>query len=109
SCRMARDVVSARTRLLGADHPDTLVSLHEVAVGLGRLGRWADALQGYRYVAPARERDLGPDHPDALAARHDVPSDERRVGPVGVTMWSSRWAPSPANRRGGGGGGGGGG
>jgi hypothetical protein len=57
--------------VLGADHPDTLVSRREVAVGLGWLGRWADALTEYRRVAAARERVLGVDHPDTLAGRND--------------------------------------
>lgn len=60
-----------RERILGPDHPDTLVSRREVAVGLGWLGRWADALTVYRTVAEARERVLGADHPDALASRND--------------------------------------
>jgi hypothetical protein len=42
-----------------------------VAVGLGWLGRWADALSEYRRVAAARERVLGPDHADTLASRND--------------------------------------
>ncbi|MGW6511956.1 tetratricopeptide repeat protein, partial [Streptomyces niveus] len=57
--------------VLGPDHPDTLVSRREVAVGLGWLGRWSDALAVYRTVAESRERTLGPDHPDALASRND--------------------------------------
>ncbi|AXE83653.1 hypothetical protein C1703_01505 [Streptomyces sp. Go-475] len=60
-----------RERVLGPDHPDTLVSRREVAVGLGWLGRWADALTEYRRVAAARERVLGADHPDTLASRND--------------------------------------
>jgi alkyl sulfatase BDS1-like metallo-beta-lactamase superfamily hydrolase len=40
-------------------------------VGLGWLGRWADALTEYRRVATARERVLGADHPDTLASRND--------------------------------------
>ncbi len=50
----ARDVCAIRERVLGPDHPDTLVSRREVAVGLGWLGRWADALAVYRQVAGAR-------------------------------------------------------
>ncbi len=40
----AREVAAARDRVLGADHPDTLVSRREVAVALGWLGRWGEAL-----------------------------------------------------------------
>ena len=35
------EVAAARARVLGADHPDTLVTRYEVAYALGRLGRWA--------------------------------------------------------------------
>jgi hypothetical protein len=64
-------VCAIRERVLGPDHPDTLVSRREVAVGLGWLGRWTDALTEYRTVAGARERVLGADHPDTLASRND--------------------------------------
>ncbi len=57
--------------VLGPDHPDTLLSRREVAVALGWLGRWPDALTEYRGVAAAREQVLGPDHPDTLASRND--------------------------------------
>ena len=66
-------MTSARsaTGVLGADHPDTLVSRREVAVGLGWLGRWDEALTDYRRVADAREQVLGAGHPDTLASRND--------------------------------------
>jgi hypothetical protein len=64
-------VCALRARLLGPDHPDTLVSRREVAVGLGWLGGVAVALTEYRCVAQAREPVLGADHPDALASRND--------------------------------------
>lgn len=48
-----------------------VVSRREVAVALGWLERWAEALTEYRGVADARERVLGADHPDTLAARED--------------------------------------
>ena len=64
-------MAAVRERVLGPDHPDTLVSSREVAVGLGWLGRWSDALTVYREVAEARDRVLGADHPDTLTARND--------------------------------------
>lgn len=62
---------AAREGVLGPDHPDTLVSRREVAVALGWLGRWTDALTVYRQVADARTRLLGAAHPDTLAGRDD--------------------------------------
>jgi tetratricopeptide (TPR) repeat protein len=64
-------VSALRERVLGPDHPDTLMSRREVAVALGWLARWSDALGVYEEVARARERILGPDHPDTLASRND--------------------------------------
>lgn len=60
-----------RERVLGPDHPDTLISRREIAVGLGWLGRRPDALDVYRHIAESRERTLGAAHPDTLAARND--------------------------------------
>lgn len=58
-------------RVLGREHPDTLISRREIAVGLGWLGRWEEALEVYRHVAEVRERVLGPADPDTLASRDD--------------------------------------
>ncbi|MER7970942.1 tetratricopeptide repeat protein, partial [Streptomyces sp. NPDC096080] len=66
--------------VLGPEHPDTLVSRREVAVGLGWLGRWSDALTEYRQVAAARARVLGPEHPDTLASRNDEAHCLERLG-----------------------------
>ncbi len=62
---------AVRERVLGADHPDTLISRREVAVALGWLGRWGEALGAYRAVADSRTRTLGAAHPDTLTSRND--------------------------------------
>ncbi|WP_406444766.1 tetratricopeptide repeat protein [Streptomyces sp. NBC_00631] len=67
-----RVVAAERTRLLGADHPETLASRYEIAFTLSRTGRAADALREYTEVTAARERVLGADHPDTLAARQET-------------------------------------
>lgn len=73
-------MAALRERVLGAEHPDTLVSRREVAVALGWLGDWAHALTEYRRVADARERLLGADHPDTLTAREDEAHCLERLG-----------------------------
>ncbi|MGW5788443.1 protein kinase domain-containing protein [Streptomyces sp. NPDC003757] len=78
--RTARQVAAARARVLGPDHPDTLVTRYEVAYGLGRLDRWQEALATYREVAAARARVLGPRHPDTLAARYETGIALGRLG-----------------------------
>lgn len=69
-----------RVRVLGPRHPDTLVSRREVAVALGWLGRWDEALTEYRAVADARERVLGPGHPDTLTSREDEAHCLKQLG-----------------------------
>ncbi|MGV9693162.1 tetratricopeptide repeat protein [Streptomyces sp. NPDC003444] len=66
-----RSVAEDRSRVLGADHPDTLASHYEVGFALARLDRPADALDVFGRVALARARVLGADHPDTLAARQE--------------------------------------
>ncbi|MFE0094244.1 tetratricopeptide repeat protein [Streptomyces sp. NPDC059015] len=80
SYRMAEEVAAARSRVLGAGHPDTLATRYEVAYALGQLGRWTEALQTYRDVAGARVQALGPDHPDTLAARYEIGISLGRLG-----------------------------
>jgi hypothetical protein len=70
--RMYRQGLAVRRRLLGGDHPDTLLSLHEVAWITAVQGRWADAETQYRDVLDARQRVLGEDHLDTLMTRHEL-------------------------------------
>ncbi|WP_438489120.1 protein kinase domain-containing protein [Streptomyces sp. S186] len=63
------EVLAVRERLLGPDHPDTLGCRHDLAVGLGRLGRLEECRTAAREVAEARARVLGAHHPDTLATR----------------------------------------
>ncbi|MFI0733937.1 tetratricopeptide repeat protein [Streptomyces sp. NPDC021225] len=78
--RTHREVAAERERVLGPDHPDTLISRYEAAFALGRLGRHGDALGEYGQVAAGRERVLGPEHPDTLAARQETAFALSRLG-----------------------------
>ena len=65
-----RDVLAARLRVLGPDHPDTLATRHGIALEMGEQGDHAAAEAEHRDVLAAKLRVLGPDHPDTLATRH---------------------------------------
>lgn len=78
----AGKVAKARVEVLGAEHPDTLVSRRELAVGLGRLGRWHEALPLYRELSGIRERSLGEGHPDTVLAHADEAYCLERLGQV---------------------------
>jgi tetratricopeptide (TPR) repeat protein len=63
---LKRRALEGRERVLGPDHPDTLVSVNNLAGCLNELGDAAAAMPLYRRAVEGNERDLGPDHPDTL-------------------------------------------
>jgi hypothetical protein len=63
-------------KLLGKDHPDTLVTRDNVAFWTGNAGDAQEALRLFR----ERERLLGKDHPDTLVTRNNVASWTGRAG-----------------------------
>jgi hypothetical protein len=74
-----RDVLAARLRTLGPDHPDTLATRHEIARILVERKDYAAALAEYRNVLSAELRVLGADHPGTLATSNWVNYLEVRV------------------------------
>jgi hypothetical protein len=66
AARILREVIAARTRVLGAEHVDTLESRYELAGYLGGLGEYAEAASVLREVIAARTRVLGAEHVDTL-------------------------------------------
>jgi hypothetical protein len=62
-----RDVLAAKQRVLGPDHPSTLTTRHQVAYEMAELGDHDGALAEYRDVLAAKQRVLGPDHPSTLS------------------------------------------
>ena len=64
--------LAAQERELGADHPDTLATRHNLALAYQATGRTAEAITLYEQNLAAQERELGADHPDTLATRHNL-------------------------------------
>jgi hypothetical protein len=56
-------------RVLGTDHPHTLISLCNLAFVLWDLGLWSEAESDLRTALEAQTRVLGADHPHTLASR----------------------------------------
>jgi hypothetical protein len=63
---LARRSLSERTRLLGADHPNSLAIRHNLAFWLGESGDAAGARRACQDLAVDQERVFGSDHPDFL-------------------------------------------
>ena len=49
---------------LGADHPDTLATMHNLANMYLGQGNYEEAEKLYRETLQIQQRVLGPDHPD---------------------------------------------
>ena len=59
-------LVALREQSVGADHPDTLQSLHDLATVYHKQGRYGKAESIHRSTLAGRERILGKEHPDTL-------------------------------------------
>jgi hypothetical protein len=75
-----QDTLDRRRQVLGADHPDTLGSASNLAVGLSELGRVDEALALDRDILDRKRRVLGVDHPDTLASANYLADDLRQLG-----------------------------
>jgi Flp pilus assembly protein TadD len=60
--------METRKRVLGADHPSTLISINNLAATYGNLGRWDEAEELEVQVIQTSKRVLGQDHPDTTAS-----------------------------------------
>ena len=64
--------MEAQERLLGLEHPDTLVSVNNLAKLLHAKGDYAAAEPLYRRALEAQERILGPEHPKTLSVLNNL-------------------------------------
>jgi tetratricopeptide (TPR) repeat protein len=70
--KLREEVLTVRRTRLGADNPDTLLSMYDLAHSYAALGRHADALKLRERTLTLRRARLGPDHPDTLRSMQDV-------------------------------------
>jgi CHAT domain-containing protein/tetratricopeptide (TPR) repeat protein len=69
---LAEQVLAARERVLGPEHPDTLISANNLALAYQAQGRYGDAESLYRRALEACERVLGQEHPDTLESMNNL-------------------------------------
>ena len=80
--RILRDKVSS----LGADHPDTLTSMNNLAFTYGELGQHDKALALREKVLAGRTAKLGADHPDTLTSMNDLAFTYGELGQHGKAL-----------------------
>jgi Tetratricopeptide repeat len=74
-------VIDIRKKLLGPEHPDTLISMGDLAITYFNQGRWNEAEQLELQVMDMRKKLLGPEHPHTLLSMGNLAStysDQRR-------------------------------
>ena len=61
-----RECLEKRKRVLGPDHPDTLMTMNNLALNYYDQEKYTEAEELYRECLESYKRVLGPDHPDTL-------------------------------------------
>ena len=69
---MEREVYSGRLKLLGEEHPRTLLTANNCANSLLILERFEEAKRLLRKVIPVAQRALGAEHEITLSIREDL-------------------------------------
>ncbi|KAJ5532069.1 P-loop containing nucleoside triphosphate hydrolase protein [Penicillium frequentans] len=73
-------VIEARRQVLGPEHPDTLMSMSNLAHTYQYQGRWKEAEELSVQVIEARRQVLGPEHPDTLVSISNLASTYQYQG-----------------------------
>ncbi|KAJ7811658.1 acyl transferase/acyl hydrolase/lysophospholipase [Mycena leptocephala] len=73
-------VLEKRRQLLGADHPDTLRAMANLAVTYHELGRYQEAEPLESIALEKRKQLLGADHPDTLLAMANLAATYHKLG-----------------------------
>ena len=64
-----RDLATTSNRLLGSEHPDTVLAGQRLADAYLAAGRAPDAIPWFQWFLDRLTRELGPDHRDVIEAR----------------------------------------
>ena len=78
--RLHEETLAVRERVLGAEHPDTLVSRNNLANAYQQAGRTEEAMRLYEETLAVRERVLGLEHPDTLVSRNNLANAYQDAG-----------------------------
>jgi serine/threonine protein kinase/predicted negative regulator of RcsB-dependent stress response len=69
-----------RTRILGANHAQTLYIMNLIIEIQNRMGNFEEALQTARQIEAVAARSFGPDHDATMTARNELARDLQAIG-----------------------------
>ena len=73
-------MLDTQRRVLGPEHPDTLLTVGTLALTLALEEHYAEAAKLYRELLDANRRVLGPNHPDTLISEYNLACVEAHQG-----------------------------
>lgn len=74
------DVLARERRILGTEHPSTLVAMNNLALEYSNNDKDSQAQQLYEEALPLMKRVLGPEHPQTLLTMNNLGATFRFVG-----------------------------
>jgi tetratricopeptide (TPR) repeat protein len=77
---LQEQVMQARKRVLGDEHPDTMTNMGNLALTYSNQGRWKEAEELQVQVMQTMKRMLGDEHPDTLTSMNNLASTYRDQG-----------------------------
>jgi tetratricopeptide (TPR) repeat protein len=86
AAELYRGVLTWDQRILGGDHPDTLITRKNLATAYELAGSLVDAPLQHEQVLIDSERILGADHPDTLTSRSYLANAYRAAGRLGEAL-----------------------
>jgi hypothetical protein len=92
--KLEEQVLEARERLLGKEHPDTLMAMNNLAVTLYAQGELAGARKLQKQVLEGRRRLLGKEHPDTLPVGTLKRTGRFRIGQQFLEIMRALFPPS---------------
>ena len=80
SVKLVEEALEVGVRVQGSDHPDTLSSRSNLAVGYAALGRTEDSIRLLEEVLEVGVRVQGPEHPHTIISRDNLILSYRLAG-----------------------------
>ena len=77
ACVKILAAIDIRKRILGLEHPETLVSMNIMAIAYFRVDRLEDAEKLHVQILEARKRVLGAEHPNTLSSMNNLATTYR--------------------------------
>ncbi|PNP77903.1 hypothetical protein FNYG_08629 [Fusarium nygamai] len=74
AAKLYRETLEAKEKVLGKEHPSTLMSMNNLALVLRKIGEYKEAEKMHRETLAMMKKVLGKEHPDTLSSMNNLAS-----------------------------------